>query len=210
MVAEGDILEFRLRSRYGAGLTQNLNVFQFFVSALTGTPLLELMDAEMILDWWTNVKPFIAAVTSTGIFYTGVDVFNLSNPIEFGGMDFVPPDTGGVAGEILPPYASWGFLYKRRNTTTRNGYKRFAGVPESLQADGIATVAAVTSLEALAAALYDNYVLAGSAGGAWTFTISPAIVRKTPLGVLSIYQEAKDVVYRSIGTQNTRKFGRGA
>lgn len=119
--------------------------------------------------------------------------------------DAIVDETGDITGECLPPFVAWSFRLNRPNTSTRNGYKRFAGVAESSQTNGVALSGVLTNL--------DTYAL----------TLAQPLVgtEDTYLPVIRTAQRNNDVVdppeytvfitasYREISSQNTRKFGRG-
>lgn len=113
---------------------------------------------------------------------------------------------GGVSGDCLPPYVSWDFTLVRGAARERNGYKRFAAVAESRQANGLATPAALTDLNNLAARMFADI------GSTDTGVLTPVIQRETINHVHQSppkYYTVSGVQYSKIGTQNSRKFGHG-
>jgi len=112
---------------------------------------------------------------------------------------------GNISGDCLPPFASWDFTLLRGGGGERNGYKRIQGVPESKQVDGIATASAYADLTSLA----------GFMAASITVSLDEMFpcIRRTRINHAAQnppkYFNVSDVQYSKIGTQNTRKFGRG-
>lgn len=209
MVAVGDILELVLRSHWNDSGDENLNVFHYEVTEQTGLSELWQIGQGIIDSWAGELTSYFQDVTSSQIVFDGMDIRNLTDTSEIFTGNFTDPFAGGVTGDVLPPFASWGFLYRRATTVTRNGYKRFPGVPESLQANGVATSAAIEDLTALAAILNSPLEASGVTPGVYDITMLTRIVRKDENGALVLFQPVTAVDYRGIGTQNTRKLGRG-
>lgn len=208
MVTSGDILQFTQFSVFGDGGNTGLNVFQYEV---TGDLPFVLVDygQDIINEWYNQQVVLLQPITSDLVAWTETHIVNLTNPTEI--YVGISDDTsaGAVSGDCLPPYASWGFILRRTNATTRSGYKRFWGVPESLQLNGIPTAAAGLLLPGIADSLGAAMLLNGLGSPAIDVVLTPAIVRKDTAGALVSWQPVLDGQFRSIGTQNTRKFGRG-
>lgn len=112
---------------------------------------------------------------------------------------------GNISGECLPPFVSWDFTLLRGGGGERNGYKRLQGVPESKQADGIATASAYADLTSLAGFMAAPITVA-------TDILTP-VIHRTKINHATQnpprYFSISDVLYSKIGTQNSRKFGHG-
>lgn len=209
MTAVLDIIEFVLKSHSTETNDRFLNVFHFVVDSITGENDLSEVGQGIIDDWAADKTSLFQDVISSQTSFDGMDLRNLTNGLEIFVGDFTSPFVGGVTGDSLPPANTWGFQYVRSTTVTRNGYKRFGLVPESLQSNGIATPAAIEDLNALADELDATLIYSQSTPVLFSWTLAPVIVRKDATGALVTSQEVSDVVYRGIGTQNTRKLGRG-
>jgi hypothetical protein len=114
---------------------------------------------------------------------------------------------GTVTGDALPPYAAWAFqlLVANRVAGERNGAKRFSGVPEIFQAEGLANAAALIALGDLAFMLQDTIPVGGE-------TMVPVVVTRVPGSDPVVYDNDRGVssaIYSSLSTQNSRKFGVG-
>jgi len=112
---------------------------------------------------------------------------------------------GSVSGDCLPPFVAWDYTLLRSGVGERNGYKRFAGVPESSQVNGNPTTGARTNLDLAAAALF-GHVLNGT--DEWV-----PVVRRTRIHhvaqVPPKYYNISNVSFSRIGSQNSRKQGHG-
>lgn len=211
MVLPNDILEIQLKGVYDTPANRIMNVFHFKCEA-EGSFVLNDYAQSLIDQWYTDFTGVIQNFTSVLVGWDEVEIRNLSNPLE---VFIAPPAvdvTGAITGDCLPPYASWGFIYRRVSTLTRNGYKRFAGVPESMQVNGIPTAGAATTLNASAVffSSAQPYTLeSATAAPDVEITLLPEIVRKNEVGAMTLHQPVLTVQFRSIGTQNSRKFGRG-
>lgn len=120
---------------------------------------------------------------------------------------------GGNANESLPPFCTWTFKYIRPSATYRHGFKRFAGVAETSQVNGVAIPAAIVSLNALGATLGNTvnpvHPTTGVPGGGLAI---PVITRAEQNGMPVrpiLVDNPVAVVYDLLGTQNSRKFGSG-
>lgn len=159
--------------------------------------------ADLITTFDAQFTDPMQDVTSTSIVYSnyhveGVQVADDIADAEIG-------NEGHVSGDCLPPTNCWAFRFNRPNTSSRNGYKRLAGIAEGSQVNSVATVGTLVDLETLA--LLWPLPLVGS--------------EDSYLPVVRTTQRAGDVVdppeynvfttaaYINISTQNTRKIGRG-
>lgn len=179
-----------------------LNVYFFRVTSITG------LGADYLTGmgvWFReNIVDKVAALQSSDVSHTEAFLENLSNGVDILTFEDMYPIAGAAGSDSLPPYASYGFQLIRENRNTRNGYKRFAGVTEANQTDGIYTGGStpITDLEtALAADMVIGLI-----------TEAEPVIVKHPVVVPAgsyIYSSIGSALFRGIGTQNTRKFGRG-
>lgn len=209
MVANGDVLEFTLRSEFGSPGNQGLNVFQYRVET-TETALLYQIGQELgDLVYETILNGDFRNVISTEVNYMSFAWKNLTEPLEIFEGTPTTPLQGAISGDCLPPYAAWGFKLTRTNALTRNGAKRFWGVPEGLQANGLPTGLAIVNLPLIAENLATVIPFDLTDWGFLEGTLVPAIVRKDETGAMTASQDVSTAQFRSITTQNTRKYGRG-
>lgn len=209
MVQSLDVLEFTLKSYYGGSANQGLNVFQYqvvtpepFGLALNGQELCEGIYAHIL-------SSELRAIISSQVAYNGFSIKNLSEPLEI--FEGVPNEAivGDVAGDCLPPYAAYGFKLTRTTALTRNGAKRFWGVPESMQVNGQPGGLAIVNLPLIAQNLAFGFDFDLVIEPVENVQFYPAIVRKDAAGLMTQFQRVLSAQFRSITTQNTRKFGRG-
>lgn len=183
---------------------QVLNVYYFRVVSLTG-----FTDDgyPSILDWYEDtILPAVVAVQGTGLVHTRLLIQNLSNGLDFVDRPLSPTVAGTRVGNMMPPFVAWSFRLVRESLATRNGAKRYGGVVEEDVSAGVATADVSDELAALAAVL-DNDIVVGLATLA-----EPVIVRRpleVPVGTSYTYASIGSADYRQVGSQNTRKLGRG-
>lgn len=130
---------------------------------------------------------------------------NLSNGVDIQTYTEGFPLTGNqTGGDIMPPYVSWGFQLLREERNTRNGYKRIGGVPEFMVTAGVFD-ADPALLEAVENALGADFT-------SGIVTYAAPIILKHPVTVplvSPVFSNISAGLYKAVGTQNTRKFGRG-
>jgi len=194
----GPTLEVTLKSVMK--LQQVINRFHY-VGQTAGTPDLSTFVGNFI----TNVLTALADITHVDVNYVEIDVQHLTA----GGAFLIDPIGffGNVtSGDSLPPFVAFDFTLLRHGLGERNGYKRFAGVGEVSQSGGVITAGALTLANTLATKL--NMLISDG-----VIDFEPAIQRKQINHVAQIppkYFNVSSVIYARIGSQNTRKIGRGA
>jgi len=182
---------------------QVLNVYYYRWSSapvLSGPYLSQLNDS-----FQTTVMDFVADLQNDMLTHLSREWKNLSNNVDifvdgdtFDGSNAVTEDTA------LPSYVSLGFLLQRDSLVTRNGYKRFAGLRDADVAGnsytgGAPTIAAVET--ALASPLEVGIIEVA-------FPIIPKRPLVPPVGSY-VYSSIISARFRTVGTQNSRKAGRG-
>jgi len=181
-----------------------LNIYWYRVTSVTG-----FLDEgyEAIADWFEdNVIVPVTQIQASALTHTAIRLYNMSNGIDFYEK---PIDVDGAqtaaAITLLPSYVSIGFKLVRESLVTRNGYKRIGGLFDG-QVDGnnfnIDAAARTDIEEAMAADIVLGVVT----------TAEPVIV-KHPIGSAPIasylYSSIGSAQMTRVGTQNTRKAGRG-
>lgn len=177
---------------------QFANVFGFFTTLPVET---QLEFDEFCVDWWTHVNPYLINVTSENIRYDGWTL----RPADGASLGFeyayTPPYGGAAPGEVLPRFVTWSLLYKRAFVGQRSGHKRFSGITEAMQSNGIPVSGTLTNLQNLATKLGQPVVSVQD----WV----PKILHRTSaIGVSPITYTGHDVsavTYQRITTQNSRK-----
>lgn len=217
-VDPSDILRITLKSNYGIAVAQR-NVFHFVVSTDDATTPDNCSLIGAALSFYDFTVYLIQAVTNQIVTYTSVlaELMDPATWLAVNGEEYVIPG-GGVNGDdtarALPPQDAWSFKYTRSTADFRHGYKRFGGVPENAQDDGLAAAGVVGDLDALADQLTATLPMY-LAGNSLTSTASmfPIIYKARRYGgdVRPVeFQAPAAVSFSGIGTQNTRKFNRGS
>lgn len=182
----------------GQNITEDtLNVFYYGSDTFADT-----LD-DLITQFRAVVLSTFPAFTSTQCEYQGITATMVKGGNQFAAQSFSLGGSSG--GDTLPPFVSWDFTLVRGGAGERNGYKRLPGVPEGLQAQGIATAGAVANLNIAAAAMEQIIV-------AVTDQWSPVIRRDVVNRVVQVppkWYDISSVQYSRIGSQNSRKFGHG-
>jgi len=198
---QGDLLQLIDNQSYLG--QQILNVYYYRV-----TPALGIADGylEILNDYWEdNVLDPILQVQVDGLQHLSREWKNLSNNVDLfvDGTVLVGANATAPA-TYLPSFVSLGFLLQRESLVTRNGYKRFAGLQDTFVSGNtwVGSPTSITDIEtALAADL--NIGIISSA--------EPVIVKRpivVPVGSY-LYSSIGSARFRTVGTQNTRKAGRG-
>jgi len=217
--AADDIIEFTLKGDYG-GVVGTRNVFHYAMVSIVDMdddPFAALGFAAQTL--YDKLLEDLLPVTAVKMGYSALDAKVLTG--DHTGLQNTTVPAGRSAGDrasdALPPTDAWGFRYQGAGGVERNGYKRFCGVCELDQADGVATGAVLTDLTALSATLRaDVDILDNSDPTPLTIGImTPVIVKKVAGGldpeditVINFWRPV-GVLFYGIGTQKTRAFGRG-
>ena len=180
-----------------------LNRYWFRVVALTGLGegYLEIVRDHML----TVIIPAVRAIQGANLQYHGIDIVNFTNGIDFLNHVISPFLPGSVPQQSLPPNVNWTFRLLRETRATRHGYKRFSGVPETLQEQGMPLLDAGLRT-AIETALAQDIQPAPSV----IPLLAPVIVRLGAGGVVEAVNDIRAAEFRLIGTQNTRKIGRGS
>lgn len=168
-------------------------------------------DAESLSDVFTeNTTGFFAKVAniqSNQFSWVDCDTFNLDDLADWHGEGV--NDVGTVVDTSLPPFVCWSFRLARQTRAVRDGHKRIAGVPHSWVANGVYNGTGVTDMTAFL--VYLTSTLSDLAGNTW----SPRIFRragsmKGNLPLVNEYFTIGAADLKGVGSQNSRKLGRGA
>ena len=164
--------------------------------------------------WWDYVKAALRALTPNVISYNQIDVFKADgSDVGNSGFFTIPVNerVGLVSDDALPPFVAYTFQYTRPNANFRHGYKRFAGVIEAWQANGIVNGTGITKVNDLAAVLDDDIRIAD--GMVNVPYIEPALVQRVkngqPVGP-DVWYKPSTVQFKKIGSQNSRKYNVGS
>jgi len=199
-MAVNDIVRLTLR-----GQTANqeiVNVFHWRQEN-AGTLVLEDLQTEFL----DNILSPVSVICSSSMLWSRMTWEHLVDGGIFHDVVLESPSNGAVTGDQLPPNVCYTFTYLRTVRGHRNGYKRFAGVPESWQNGGELSAGHATEIGNVATALSTPLVTVASV------TFKPGIMHSVQNGqpvVPPVFQAIDVVFFSGIGTQNTRKIGRGS
>lgn len=196
----GDVIRVIVNQTQAGQTIQN--VYHYQVVTLTG---LEGDYLQVVIDWVVNeVIPPVAALQSDALEYVSVFAINVTNNVDFKEQSLLG-SAGAITGDAMPPNVTYTFRLIRETLATRHGYKRFAGVPESKQSNGSIQAVTDTQITAITDALAADIQPAPSV----VPLLAPVIVRKSATGTVVAVNNVGSADFRGIGTQNTRKIGRG-
>jgi hypothetical protein len=176
---------------------QCLNMF-FYGGATAFT-----QTTDIVAPFESTVFAALRPILSSSYTLDRLDVQHMRGGGDFGTV--AVGTVGSVTGDALPPFVSWDFTILRGAFHERNGYKRFAGVAESQQLNGVATTAALSLLGTAALALASTLTVD-------TVIYDPVIQRRVVNGVPLLdpsYWTTGGAAYSKLGTQNSRKPGHG-
>lgn len=188
----GDIIKLTLVSTVGGQTLNNVFHYRQTIGVLGG----EMLAQEFINEVLPDLKPIISSST----LFRSVNWYNYDDISDFGVDDSILGEAGTVGGETLPTFTCWAFQYNRTTRATRNGSKRFGTISENDNQNGNASPLALPKLVTAANSLGQFINLGG------TEIWRPVIARLSPDGASVILtNDVRDVQYKRITTQNTRK-----
>lgn len=197
----GDLIQVVDNQLYLA--QQVLNVYYYRITSIT-----PLADPYLptLADWFEdNVIPAVCDIQADSLTHVSREWRNLTNGTDLYTItDSVPGSQATPTASNTPSYVSAGFMLQRESLLTRNGYKRFAGIPEH-NITGNTYIESPATIDALEAVLAADIQI-GLA------TVAEPVIVKRPIDVPVeeyVYSSIGSAVFRSLGTQNTRKAGRG-
>jgi len=208
-MALNDIYRITCTQEFNTGGPLCLNVFYY--EQITASP--NDGAATLLTSFSPGVRDVIRAIQNEAIHWLQILVENIVPSADNAQEDYVSGTVAGSRpGDSLPPYAAWAFRLNRQTTASRHGQKRFVGVSEGDQADGIAEAGLTVAISNVSSVL--EQTLGGPVPAFATY--SPRIFRAgrpsvtIPEKVIpAVIQDAFPVSsasFVSISTQNTRKF----
>jgi hypothetical protein len=166
----------------------------------------------------------LSLVTASVVTYDRIDVAQFADDgvIDLESTYLIPVGSGGGAdvADPLPPHDCYTYKYVAAGGTRRHGFKRFGGVTEGTQTKGLPTGGAMGLLNAIADDLGSTFSpktidpdtglpLDDISGALLTPIIVHRVLNGDIMNPISVSAIA-GVVFDKIGTQNTRKYGRGS
>lgn len=197
----GDLLQLVDNQSYLG--QQILNVYYYRVLSPLG--LSDGYLADLNGAWEEGILNPILDLQTAALTHNSREWRNLTNGADlFVNSTVIPGANPGTDSGLTPSFTSLGFLLQRESLATRNGYKRFAGIGEALLSGNtyVGGASTITEVEnALAADLVLGLV-----------SVAEPVIVKRPIAVpvtSYIYSSIGSASFRGVGTQNTRKKGRG-
>lgn len=137
-------------------------------------------DAQAIGNAWENsVFPSILAWQPNGIVNIEQRIFNLGDPLDFG--TFSLGSAAGVrAGAQSPSFAAGEIRFPSLNRSVRAGFKRYAGVMEVDDTNGVLVAAAITLLETIGTNLVSNWLASSDSHHVANYVVIKRICTSTP------------------------------
>lgn len=217
LVSAGDYIRMKLKGKWN-GVVETNNIFYFQVTTLaSGDVESSLHNAAQ--GFWETIHAALLIITAQQQKYTEIVAESLDADANLiNGESYFIPDamsTGGDTGESLPPADAWTFKYVRPSSIYRHGFKRFPGVPETDNSNGLPSTGVVSSLTALGNLLGTPFHFWADVAGVSTDSgglITPFLVQKVLNGDIvspAVFYEPSAVVFDKIGHQDTRDIGRG-
>lgn len=199
----GDLIQITDFQRY---LGQDvLNVFYYRITSITG---LDNTAYEVMADWFeADWVQLVKGLQTPDLVHTSIEIRNMSNGLDFYSLPINVPGIDNTGGAVSSPsYVSLGFKLIRESLATRNGYKRIGGLSDANIAGNTFTFPNGTIRAAIEAFLASDWI-----EGVVTLA-EPVIVKRpivVPAGTGYVYASIGAAQYTQLGTQNTRKAGRG-
>lgn len=194
-ILQGDILQVVDRQTYQGIDVLNVYYYRYILVAPAVDPIYDSFKDAFV----NTVISAVKRIQITSLTHVSLDIRNLTNGIDVKSYAInVAGQATTTAGIATPSFLSAGFILRRETGLTRNGYKRIAGIPDSL-VDGntfVMPAADKTAIEtALAADLNIGVVT----------SFEPVIYRKGTASVPGLYNSIGQAQYVGLGTQNSRK-----
>lgn len=219
-LSSGTPVQVDLVQRDAFGSTNRNRFFYRVIEPLLGDGS-QNSPAEFAAGFWRSIGPELRAVTHAEHEFSTVKLTEL-DPVTLEGLfefEWTIPDAennGVVQGEYLPPFICFTFRYVRPSLEFRHGYKRFGGMGEVSIDDGAPTSATLASLTSLASALFLPIIGADPdpaedplPNPVYAEPVLVSVVKNGEPRPTPLVDKPVTVLYNGIGTQNSRKVGRG-
>lgn len=212
-MAVNDIYQLQAFQNFGNSIDRLENVYFYRQVSAVGS-------ASSLADAFTaNMLPDLLDIQTDTIKYNRLVVTNLFTVSDFATVTYDTAtgrgSAGGVNADTLPPHDAVTFRLVRTSREIRNGFKRFAGVPELVQNRGVITEASyIALLETMRTTLAQNIgaPLSGEFDPVVVKRIKTVVPGQPPTYRLptsaaeAVFSQFTDVlVSLEIRTQNTRK-----
>lgn len=160
--------------------------------------------ADIAAGFLINIDTPLIACLNENVLYVQLLLQRLTGSLDF--LVYPISSRGGRTGDGLPPFVAYDITNLRAGLGERNGYLRLPGVSETDQIDGVAVPAQLTRLSTLCTALNTPIVPVASS---YQLLIRRTAHNNIPFNPPVFFTKGLSV-YSKIGSQNSRKYGRGA
>lgn len=212
------LYEITLTSVYAQQIINNVFFYERNSTAVVNAGIPEF-NLEQYFDGF--VIPALKAATTTSIDYRRTLVREVFPAFGFREVVYAENNTGTIVADTLPTFVSMELYSARTRGDVRAGYKRFSGVSEGFQTNGIISGAGITLLTTIATRL--NAVVQIEENGETVGLLTPKIVKRIkevdaqgkvtyrlPATLAEYVGASVNYVPRErLTTQNSRKVGRG-
>ena len=202
MASSGDVLRVIVSSELGQQLVQN--VYHYVVSDIIGSGATEFINNALRSQWLDVVLDLLKLVQADQLQYTEIEVLNLNDVA--GDVVQTIAETGSVASDFASSLLTWSFLLRPEDKSIRHGRKGVAGVPDNQLIGNDPSAGVLSLLTDLGAGFADvlNHPNA---------TFTPVVARILPASVRPFVPYVVPIaegIFKGVGTQYSRKAGRGA
>lgn len=211
-MALDDIYRVVHTQRYSPTGPLSINVY-YYEQTLPGDP----EGAETLANLFDfYIVDGMKAFQNVTVGNVSLEVANIVPSADYHILVYDPvTNIGSRIGHCLPPYVCWAFRLNRTTTASRNGQKRYMGVSEGDQVNGVPEGSMATIFDTFEAVLGAPL----PSGAPNTTAYTPRIFRagkpevtipaKTIPAVAQAIFPMGDAQFVSISSQNTRKFNVG-
>lgn len=184
---------------------QVLNVYYYRYFLLLGAS--DSAYEELALDFKQNIVDSVRSLQNTYLTHTEIRIENISNGVDIYSLS--PNVSGTVAASdvtVMPSNITAGYILRRGSRVTRNGYKRFSGLTEGQVSGNTYVPGNDAQVEVIESKLADGLYLGA------VKSLEPIIMKRPfmePVGLNAFYAPIISAALVGLGTQNSRKAGRG-
>lgn len=182
-----------------------LNVYHYGLIVETGSTVPTMSEILSAIE--TAVVDEVALRQNGSVTHTELTGVNLSDGVTIGSITTNTTGSNVASGEALPSFYCVTIRLQRSSALTRHGYKRYCGISEGEVQGNDLLQNPFNSWQAVADLLRDNITI--DTGVTLMPIILGTVQPALPNLNTAVYSEIIDSDVRGIGTQNTRKRGRG-
>lgn len=210
----GDIAKVVLRGKFN-NLVDTENVWFYRVKSLDPTTPSNNTLEGIAYGLWQKIKSALRAVTSSAQKYLEIEAYWMDVDLwQAVNSDLFPIPSGEQAGtggaESLPSFVNYSFKFNRPNLLWRHGWKRFTGVPEIFQSNGVITDSTgITAVATLQGVLDDDIFIQPNSDVNLDAGLAEVVIPMETRNTLPVrpvlFEKPISVTYKGLGSQNSRK-----